>query len=100
MPSIRWMFRRIFTIPLLLYRAIISPALPRTCIYDPTCSRYGIQAIMKHGPVKGFILGIMRVFRCIGHFYTGGRDEVPDLFSFKAAAGKYREFLKKKGKGL
>ncbi len=90
------MLRKVFAFPIVLYRKIISPALPASCIYEPTCSSYAIEAIMKHGPIKGFFLGIARVFRCVGLLYTGGKDDVPDVFSFKAAADGYRLFFKKK----
>ena len=51
---------------------------------------------MKHGVLKGLFLGMARVFRCVGLLYSGGRDEVPEVFSFKAAVDGYRLFFKKK----
>jgi uncharacterized protein len=97
-PSPRRIFRTIFIFPIVLYRKLISPALPASCIYEPTCSSYAIEAIMKHGAFKGLFLGIARVFRCVGLLYSGGRDEVPEVFSFRAAADGYRLFFKKKQK--
>jgi putative membrane protein insertion efficiency factor len=61
---------------ILFYRAVISPLKPPTCRYYPTCSEYAIEAIQKHGPLKGTWLGIKRVFRC--HPWGGhGMDPVP-----------------------
>lgn len=85
-----------FAFPIVLYRKLISPALPPSCIYEPTCSSYAIEAIMKHGPLKGMLLGISRVLRCIGILFTGGRDEVPEVFTFKAITDGYRRFFKSK----
>ena len=99
MPSIRKIIRVVWTLPIHLYRKIISPALPASCIYDPTCSSYMIEAIMRHGVLKGPVLGLARVLRCTGLFFTGGRDEVPETFSFKAVADGYRIFVKKRRNG-
>ena len=44
---------------------------------------------MKHGPLKGFALGVARVFRCSGLF-SGGYDPVPDTFSFRVIRDGYR----------
>jgi hypothetical protein len=59
------------------YRKYLSP-LKRTstCIYIPTCSQYGIEAIEKYGALKGGILTIWRIIRC-NPFAKGGYDPVP-----------------------
>lgn len=50
--------------------------LPKACRYTPTCSTYGIEAIKKHGPIKGFWLAIKRISSC--HPWGGsGYDPVP-----------------------
>ena len=77
----------------MLYRKVISPVLPRSCIYDPTCSSYAIEAVMKHGVFKGALLSTARVLRCLGVLFSGGLDEVPEVFSFKAIADGYRLFF-------
>ena len=46
----------ILLIPIYFYRACISPMLPPSCRFTPTCSQYAIEAIKKHGPFKGFYL--------------------------------------------
>ena len=47
-----------------------------TCIYNPTCSEYGIEAIEKYGAIKGSLLTIWRILRC-NPFSKGGYDPVP-----------------------
>ena len=47
---------------------------------------------MQHGVLKGLILAITRIFRCAGGLYTGGRDPVPEEFSFDYIGGAYKRF--------
>ena len=59
------------------YQIFLSPLKVRThCIYTPTCSQYAIEALKKHGIVKGTWLGIWRILRC-NPFAKGGYDPVP-----------------------
>ena len=59
-----------------LYQAMLSPLLPGSCRFQPTCSVYMVQAIEKHGVIKGGWLGIKRIGRC--HPWGGhGHDPVP-----------------------
>jgi len=58
------------------YKFLISPLLPHSCIYTPTCSTYSLEAIKEHGPFKGTILGMLRILRC-NPFHKGGHDPVP-----------------------
>jgi uncharacterized protein len=58
------------------YKKAISPYLPRSCRFTPTCSEYAKQAIIKHGAFKGIGLAIYRVSRC-NPFCKGGHDPVP-----------------------
>ena len=46
------------------YQYSISPLLPNSCRYAPTCSQYGIDAINKYGAIKGSWLGLKRILRC------------------------------------
>ena len=46
------------------YRFIISPILPHSCRYNPTCSQYMLDAVKKKGFIKGTLLGVWRVLRC------------------------------------
>ena len=50
---------------------------PRTCRFEPSCSEYAIQAILKHGPVKGVGMAAWRILRC-NPWNPGGYDPVPD----------------------
>jgi len=56
-----------------VYKYVISPVLPNACRYTPTCSVYAIEAIKKHGPLKGTFLSIKRILSCNpwgGHGYN------------------------------
>lgn len=61
--------------PILLYRKVLSPALPRRCKYEPTCSAYALQAIQREGVARGLVLAAWRVLRC-NPFSHGGHDPV------------------------
>ncbi len=58
------------------YRKFISPLKKPSCIYIPTCSEYGIEALSKYGFFKGGFLTIKRILRC-HPFAKGGYDPVP-----------------------
>lgn len=69
-------FSYILLLPIYFYRASISPLLPPSCRYTPTCSQYAIDAIKKYGPFKGLYLAVRRILRC--HPWGGsGYDPVP-----------------------
>jgi uncharacterized protein len=58
------------------YRHVVSPWMPRTCRYYPSCSAYAEQAVRTHGPLRGSWLALRRLARC--HPWTpGGVDHVP-----------------------
>lgn len=59
-----------------LYQVTLSPLIGRACRYTPTCSNYGIEAIRKHGPLKGSLLTIKRVLSC-NPWGGSGYDPVP-----------------------
>ncbi|MPM98641.1 putative membrane protein insertion efficiency factor [bioreactor metagenome] len=59
-----------------LYKKYISPLLPPSCRFIPTCSQYAIEAIEKYGAFKGGGLAIWRILRC-NPFCAGGYDPVP-----------------------
>ncbi|NEO99539.1 MAG: membrane protein insertion efficiency factor YidD [Symploca sp. SIO2E9] len=59
------------------YRILISPVFPPTCRFQPTCSRYAIQAIERFGVWRGGSLALRRILRC-HPFHPGGYDPVPE----------------------
>jgi uncharacterized protein len=58
------------------YRKGISPLLPPSCRFYPTCSAYGLEAIQRHGAARGSWLTLKRILRC-HPFCKGGYDPVP-----------------------
>ncbi|MEE1132881.1 MAG: membrane protein insertion efficiency factor YidD [Caryophanon sp.] len=64
------------------YQKMISPMLPPSCRFHPTCSHYGLEAFQKHGFIKGFLLTAMRILKC-HPFHKGGFDPVPDRWPSK-----------------
>jgi len=69
------MIRKILINLLRFYQSAISPILPPSCIYTPTCSQYAIQAVERYGVLKGVGLGILRILRCTP-FHKGGYNPV------------------------
>jgi uncharacterized protein len=59
-----------------LYKLTLSPLLPSSCRFAPTCSIYGYQAIEKYGALKGGWMAVKRIARC-NPFNPGGYDPVP-----------------------
>jgi putative membrane protein insertion efficiency factor len=59
-----------------VYRTWISPALPPSCRYTPSCSAYAVEAIEVHGAARGSWLALRRLLRC-HPFHAGGHDPVP-----------------------
>lgn len=72
--------RRLAILPLegviWIYRVTLSPLIGRQCRFEPTCSRYGLEALQEHGPVRGSVMTARRVLRC-HPFAKGGYDPVP-----------------------
>jgi putative membrane protein insertion efficiency factor len=67
---------RLLIIFIRFYQGAISPFFPATCRYNPTCSEYGVQALKKHGALKGSWLAAKRIASC--HPWGGsGYDPVP-----------------------
>lgn len=59
-----------------VYKQLLSPLLPNSCRFYPSCSEYSRQAIEKYGVLKGSRLSIVRISKC-HPFHKGGIDEVP-----------------------
>jgi putative membrane protein insertion efficiency factor len=83
--------RSIWTAPIALYRRFISPLKSTpSCRFHPTCSAYSMEAVHRHGVLRGTLLGIWRVLRC-HPFNPGGYDPVPPLRAAKAAPSATEE---------
>ena len=74
--SIGWVLRGFFLVVILSYQRLISPQLPASCRYHPSCSAYGFESITVHGSAKGFVLTAWRLLRC-NPWSKGGVDPVP-----------------------
>lgn len=61
--------------PIVVYQRVVSPALPRRCKYEPTCSRYAVEAIREYGILRGLVLAGWRLLRC-NPWSHGGYDPV------------------------
>lgn len=67
----------IVSLPIRFYRLVISPMIASNCRFTPTCSTYAMEALRKHGAVRGTWLATRRIARC--HPWGGsGIDNVPD----------------------
>ena len=73
---------RLFTAPIRLYSRAVSPALPRRCKYEPTCSSYAVEAVERFGVVRGLLLAAWRLLRC-NPFSHGGFDPVRERFTLR-----------------
>lgn len=66
----------VLILPIRFYQLCISPMLGPSCRFTPTCSQYAVEALRKHGPLKGSWLAVRRICRC--HPWGGsGYDPVP-----------------------
>jgi uncharacterized protein len=77
--------RAVVTAPIIVYQRVISPAIPRRCKYEPTCSRYAVEAVQRYGILRGLVLAAWRLLRCnpLSH---GGYDPVEAQRVFRARA--------------
>ena len=65
-----------FLIIIKIYQTLISPLLPSTCRFSPTCSEYSKQSLIKHGFIKGSMLSVKRILKC-NPWGGNGYDPVP-----------------------
>jgi uncharacterized protein len=82
--SIERAARELVLAPIGIYKRFISPALPRRCKYEPTCSSYAVRAVREYGILRGLVLAIWRLLRC-NPWSDGGYDPVSAQRLFKAA---------------
>jgi uncharacterized protein len=74
--------KRLVLAPIAAYHRWVSPARPRRCRYEPTCSAYATEAIERFGVIRGLILACWRLLRC-NPFSHGGFDPVRDEFTLR-----------------
>lgn len=67
--------RRIVGGAIRAYQRLVSPLLPPSCRFSPSCSRYALIAVQKHGVLKGSLMGAWRIIRC-NPLSKGGFDPV------------------------
>lgn len=70
------LFARVLLVPVNFYRKWISPVLPPSCRFEPSCSAYAVEALTTHGALRGTWLTVRRLLRC-GPWHPGGFDPVP-----------------------
>lgn len=78
--NLSYILKQVLILPIKFYQKCISPLTPPVCRYTPTCSNYAIEAILKHGPIKGTWLATKRIVSCNpwgGHGY----DPVPPVIT-------------------
>lgn len=83
--SLARLARALVTAPIIAYQRFISPAIPRRCKYEPTCSRYAVDAIRQYGILRGPVLAGWRLLRC-NPWSHGGYDPVEDQRIFRTAS--------------
>jgi hypothetical protein len=66
----------LLALPIRFYKRFLSPLLPPACRFHPSCSSYALQALHKHGALRGVRLILWRLLRC-QPFHPGGFDPVP-----------------------
>ncbi|MBL4657242.1 MAG: membrane protein insertion efficiency factor YidD [Flavobacteriales bacterium] len=71
-----WILTKLILGIIKLYQLVISPLYVSTCRYNPTCSAYAQEALMKHGPFKGTYLSVKRIVSC-HPWGKHGYDPVP-----------------------
>jgi uncharacterized protein len=76
--------RSVIAAPIVVYRRFVSPAIPQRCRYEPTCSRYALDAIARYGILKGLVLAGWRLLRC-NPWSDGGYDPVEAQRVFRIA---------------
>lgn len=76
------MMRHIAALPVRFYRAAISPLLAPSCRFHPTCSAYALEAIERHGALKGSVLAVFRLVKCHPWHRSGFTDPVPEAFAW------------------
>lgn len=74
--------KRLLILLLKFYRRFVSPLLPPSCRFHPTCSAYALEAVERFGALRGGYLAVRRLLRC-HPFNPGGFDPVPSEFHWR-----------------
>lgn len=74
--KISYFISLLLIIPIKIYQYLLSPILPNSCRYTPTCSVYAIEALKKYGAIKGLWLATKRIVSC-NPWGGSGYDPVP-----------------------
>ena len=74
--SVGWVLKWVLIALIRAYQMVISPVLPPSCRFYPSCSAYGLESVRVHGSAKGLILAVWRLLRC-NPWNGGGVDPVP-----------------------
>ena len=75
--------RKIAALPVRLYRLVVSPAMGPRCRFHPSCSVYALEALERHGVIRGGVLSLFRLLRCHPWGGRGGLDPVPERFAWR-----------------
>ncbi len=88
------LFVRVLSVPIRIYRFLISPMLPPRCRFYPSCSAYALEALSRHGALRGGWLATRRLCRC-HPWNPGGVDLVPESPSLlRAGTGRWPDALR------
>ena len=88
------LFVRVLSVPIRIYRCLISPMLPPRCRFYPSCSAYALEALSRHGALRGGWLATRRLCRC-HPWNPGGVDLVPESPSLlRAGTGRWPDALR------
>lgn len=85
---------RLLMVPITVYRRLIGPMLAPRCRFEPSCSAYALEALRRHGALRGSWLAVRRIGRC-HPFHPGGYDPVPsrNVASTEATGDRGAEIL-------
>jgi len=76
------------------YQLALSPLFGRCCRFEPSCSRYAMEAVERHGALRGSYLALLRIGRC-HPWHEGGEDPVPALPAHGGRGGRENTFARR-----